>query len=233
MPQAAIVVTGEPVEAVRQRRGGFATLIRQALGLAAGDVVELDAREPLPPLVDYSAVILSGSPASVVDRAPWTVAAEARVAEAVACGVFVLGICFGHQLLGQALGGAVTRNPRGREIGTVAVDVVERDPLLEGAPARFLAHMTHVDSVTQLPPGATVLARTALDPHAVVRFGERAWGVQFHPEMDAEILGAYVEARRAAIRDEGLEVEAIRGALAETPEARGILARFLELSAAG
>src|SRR5688572_33354713 len=102
-------------------------------------------------------------------------ASERYLAGAVEAGVHVLGICFGHQLLGQALGGRVERNPLGREIGTVTAEVLAADPILsERRP--FTVNATHVDSVTELPPGAQVLARTARDPHSVLRFGPRAWG---------------------------------------------------------
>ena len=55
--------------------------------------------------------------------------------------------------------------------------------------------MTHVDSIEVLPRGAEVLAATEVEPHAAVRFGDRAWGLQFHPEFDVRIMTDYVQAR--------------------------------------
>jgi GMP synthase (glutamine-hydrolysing) len=227
--EVAIVVTGEPIEPVRERRGSFATLIRETLAASELTFVELDARAELPSLRQFAAVLITGSAASVADRAPWTLAAEARVRDAVEREVPVFGICFGHQMLGQALGGAVERNPMGREIGTVSVEVRGNDSFLEPLGSRFLANMTHVDTLVRLPPGARVLARTALDPHAAVRFGERALGVQFHPEIDRDVMTAYVDARAEVIVREGLDFVGIRDAVRETPEAASLVARFLEL----
>ena len=80
-------------------------------------------------------------------------------------------------------------------MGTVAVKISSDDPLLDRSIEPALAHATHVDSVTVLPPGARVLATTELDPNAALRFGERAWGVQFHPEFDAAVMREYIETR--------------------------------------
>jgi GMP synthase (glutamine-hydrolysing) len=173
-------------------------------------------------------IVITGSAASVTERADWIVNAEHELARAVERGAFILGICFGHQLLAQALGGQVGRNPRGREIGTVPLELAEADPLLDGAAAPFLVNMTHVDTISELPPGARIIGRTELDPSAAVRFGERVWGVQFHPEIDARIMADYVAARSDAMVAEGLDPDEVRARIAETPAARAILGRFLD-----
>lgn len=224
----ALVVTGAPIDRARARRGGFPALLRDALGAAQPPFLELDATlSPLPDLRAFRAVVVTGSPASVVDREPWMLALEARLREVVEAATPLLGICFGHQLLGQALGGRVARNPRGREIGTVKLELLAADPLLDRRHDPFLANMTHLDSVLELPRGAQVLARSALDPHAAVRFGPRAWGVQFHPEIDAEVMGDYVLGRWDAILSEGLDGERIRAGIAEAPGGRAVLRHFL------
>jgi GMP synthase (glutamine-hydrolysing) len=231
----AVVVTGTPIERTRLRRGGFAALLRDALGAQSPGLTELDAMAgPLRDLRDFRAVIVTGSAASVMERAPWMLATEARLRDAVHAGTPVLGICFGHQLLGQALGGRVAKNPLGREIGTVALELVLDDPLLDRAHDPFFVNMTHLDSVVELPPGAQLLARSVLDPYAAVRFGPRAWGVQFHPEMDAEVMADYVRGRWDAIHSEGLDGQRISAGIAETPGGRAVLGRFLsEVGVAG
>ena len=154
---------------------------------------------------------------------------EDYLRRAVGAKVPVLGICFGHQMLAQALGGRVDRNPLGREIGTVELERIDADPLLDGEAEPYWVNMTHVDTVVDLPPGARVLARTALDRHAAIRFGELVWGVQFHPEIDGGVLREYVSARRAPLLDEGLNPEAILGRARDTPAGAGVLRRFAEL----
>lgn len=224
----AIVVTGDPVPTVRERHGGFARLLERAAGQQALALREIDARSgDLPNLSRFAGVLVTGSPESVLDRAPWMVAAGERLRAAVDAGTPVLGICFGHQLLAHALGGVVERNPKGREIGTVPLEVLAPDPLLDPEHRPFTVNMTHVDTVLEPPPCAEVVARTALDGAAVLRFAEDAWGVQFHPEIDAEVMCQYVEARSALIAREGLDVAAIRSAIRDTVAGRDVLRRFL------
>jgi GMP synthase (glutamine-hydrolysing) len=227
MRPLAILVAGEPVPAALAARGSFSDMIRDVVRDAwPGPWAEIDGRADLPDLERFAGLIVTGSSANVPTREPWILELERYLARAVAEGLPVFGICFGHQLLGQALGGLVTKNPNGREIGTVALELVRPDPLLGGLKGSLQANMTHVDSVVALPPGARVLARSALDENAMVRFAERAWGVQFHPELDRETLAHYVAARRVAMIEEGLNAAAIEQGLADTPASAGILRRF-------
>lgn len=226
-----ILVTGDPVPKARERVGSFANLVRAGLaGAWEHGFVEVDARDTdqLPPAGSFAGLIVTGSASSVTERAPWILRTEEYLAEAVRHEQPVLGICFGHQLLGQALGGLVERNPRGREIGTVPLRIVDDDPILDRSIEPALAHATHVDSVTKLPPGARLLATTALEPHAALRFGERAWGVQFHPEFDERVMRDYVETRAELLGQEGQDPAAVLGAIQAAEAGRLVLRRFVE-----
>jgi GMP synthase (glutamine-hydrolysing) len=225
-----ILVTGDPVANVEARRGSFATLLEPGLRQVwDGEVVRLDARRgELPVPREVGALVITGSPESVASRAPWILEAERAVAAAVDAGVPTLGVCFGHQLLAQALGGEVTQNPYGREMGTVALELVEPDELFEHAPQPFYANMSHRDSAVRLPAAARVLARSRLEPHAAVRFAPRVWGVQFHPEFDADVMRGYIEARESVLTDEGIDPRSLKSE--DAPEARALLARFATLA---
>ena len=224
-----MLVTGDPVPNVERSRGSFTALIRETLGEAwAGELVVLDARRgELPSESETGALVITGSPESVASRLPWILTAEVAVAEAVRAGVPTLGICFGHQLLGQALGGLVEVNPRGREMGTVELELSGDDPLFAGVTAPFMANMSHRDSVTRLPPGARVLGSSRLEPYAAVRFGPRAWGVQFHPEFDGDVMRGYIAARRPALAAEGIDPDAL--VARDAPEAAEVLRAFARL----
>jgi GMP synthase (glutamine-hydrolysing) len=232
-PRAIVVlVTGDPVPEARQRRGDFPDLIRQTAPVFAERVWQAhDAREPAP-LPDLDAalgVIVTGSPFSIIDGLPWMERTAEVLRRAVARHVPVLGICFGHQLLAHALGGRVAKNPRGREIGTVRLTVTAGDPLV-GAPRAFDVNSTHVDAVVELPSGARVLAETERDPHSVVRFAPSAWGVQFHPEIDGDVMRMYVEARSEALVREGFDLNVLRRGARDAPDAARLVARFLALA---
>ncbi len=150
----------------------------------------------------------------------------------VDAGTPTLGICYGHQLLAAALGGEVGKNPQGREIGTILLRLepnATHDPLLAGFPAVLKVQATHVESVLTLPVGARVLGKSELDPYAAIAFGERAWGVQFHPEFDADVIREYIRARRQPILAEGLEPDALVAAAVNSPYGTALLRRFREL----
>lgn len=226
----AIWVTGEPVAAARERRGSFADLIRETVGDAwPGAWTEVDcvgAAEGLSEPDEVAGVIVTGSAARVADQEPWMVRVQEQLRLLVSREVPVFGICFGHQLLGMALGGRSGPNPRGREIGTVEFRCEGGDPLFGEGPRRFPVSVTHLDSVLVLPPGSVALGSTELERYAAVRFGPRAWGVQFHPELDDEIIRDYVTSRRETLRDEGFDPDALRAALRPTPESAELLRRF-------
>ena len=177
----------------------------------------------------------TGSASMVSEREPWSEQTAAWLRSAVAAEVPVLGVCYGHQLLAHALGGRVDYNPNGREIGTVEMTLepaATGDPLFRGLGGRMHGQATHLQSVLEPPPGAEVLARTALDPYHAFRVGESAWGVQFHPEFSLAAVGAYIDARREAIRGEGGDPDAIVRGLRPAPAARRVLRRFARLALA-
>src|SRR5271166_4549070 len=177
-----VLVTGTTIAEIGRRRGGFAQWIRRGTGPAwRGTWASHDVRTTaaLPGPRDADAFVITGSSSSVTERAPWMLRAEALVRAIVAADTPLFGICFGHQLIAQALGGEVVRNTRGREIGTVRVQRVGDDPLFAGLPRAFDVNATHVDAVTRLPRGAQVLARTDLDAVASFRLGRHTRTVQF------------------------------------------------------
>lgn len=208
----AIWTTGDPVPAAEASQGNFFEMIRRGVGEAfSGKVLDVNAQGPHGATggENVSGIIVSGSPARLNDGLEWMKRTEEALLRAHERGVPILGICFGHQLLGEALGGTVAPNPCGREIGTIDLVVGNQDPLLAGIASPPIVVMTHLDSVLTLPHGTEVLGTTELEKHAALRFSETTWGVQFHPEMNAETIGFYLEARRADIEAEGLSVDTL------------------------
>ena len=237
-----ILETGQPVASMRRHRG-FPHWIRVAAGLDAADVAVLDVERGdgqaetaggLPALPDFAkafaGVIVTGSGAMVTDRLPWSEHTAAWLGEAARAGMPLLGICYGHQLIAHALGGEVGDNPAGREMGTVEVEIAagaEGDPLFAGLPERFPAQATHLQSVLRMPDGATLLARSAGDACHAFRWGDAAWGVQFHPEFSTTHMRGYVHARREALAREGRDPARMAAGIAAAPHARRVLRRFV------
>ena len=231
-----VLRAGDAAAPVAARRGEFFSWITREVGDAwTGEWAEHDIRTgaPLPGPRDADGFVITGSSSSVTERAPWMLRAEELVRGIAEAGTPLFGICFGHQMVGQALGGLVAKNPRGREIGTVDVRVVPHaplDPIFTHLPPDalgFTANHTHVDSVVELPTGARLLATTDKEKHAAFSIGESIKCVQFHPEFDGDSMRGYVEARAHLIEGEGGDAQAILQGVADAPHGASTLRSFV------
>jgi GMP synthase (glutamine-hydrolysing) len=218
MARITVLKCGDAVKEVSLRRGEFASWIRAGVGDAwEGEWAEHDLRDGAQPATagGSGAFVLTGSSSNVTERAPWMLRAEAYLRDLAKSGAPVLGICFGHQILAQALGGQVAKNLCGREIGTVTATKLADDPLFAGLPDPFIVNTSHVETVCTLPFGARILAKTELDACAAFAVGERIRCVQFHPEFDGDVMRGYIGARAHLMRAEGLDPDAALGRAAD------------------
>ncbi|WP_312368947.1 glutamine amidotransferase [Stenotrophomonas sp.] len=231
-PQPFLIVeTGQPFPTLR-RYGRFPHWIRVAAGLEEAEtvVVNVEHGEQLPERGDFAATIVTGSAAFVTDRAEWSERSADWLRDAAHAGMPLLGICYGHQLLAHALGGEVAYNPAGRESGTIRLQLeapASADPLFAGLPASFPAHATHLQTVLRAPEGATVLARSVQDNCHAFRWGEQAWGLQFHPEFATHHMRGYVRARADCIARHGGCARSVARDVSAAPLARQLLRRFV------
>ncbi|HET8762720.1 MAG TPA: glutamine amidotransferase [Gemmatimonadales bacterium] len=227
-----LIRTGYAPDSIRARHGDFPHWFRIASGLARDSlrVIDVARGDDLPAPGAVRGALITGSAAMVTERATWSERTAGWIRQAMDLDLPLFGVCYGHQLMAHALGGRVDYLPRGREIGTLAIQRTsagERDPLLSSLPERFLAHTTHEQSVLEAPKGANVLAHSMRDPHHLVRYGARAVSVQFHPEFNAEVMRGYIHRKRHDLHREGADAAGIFRAVAATPHARGLLRRFV------
>ena len=196
------------------------------------DVLDVEHGAVLPTPDACAGVVITGSHSMVTDNLSWSVALEQWLPQLLDAGVPILGICYGHQLLGRAAGGRVGLHPQGKEIGTVPVrltDEGQQDRLFAGLPSSFPAHVTHAQSVLRLPDDAVLLAVNGFEPHHAYRLGDYAWGVQFHPEYDTEIMRSYIDQQTVELKGAGRDVAEILQGVTPTPEAGQVLCRFAEI----
>ncbi|MFB6189822.1 MAG: type 1 glutamine amidotransferase [Halapricum sp.] len=140
----------------------------------------------------YDGAVITGSAASVYWNREWIDPLERWVEDAVAADLPVLGVCFGHQLLADALGGRVTSMGE-YELGYHMIHHDGTCPLFDGLDEWFVAFTAHSDEVVGLPEVAT---GHATNPYSLHAFDSgSAFGVQFHPEMDLETARALLDQR--------------------------------------
>jgi GMP synthase (glutamine-hydrolysing) len=208
VPTVLLLKCGSAAGAVRLAHGDYDRWFLRALAPTGVrlQVIEAHAGAPLPTRAgDADAIVATGSPASVSERAAWMAEAGAWLRKQAELCVPVLGVCFGHQLLAEAYGGAVDRNPLGREIGTVRCALTpagRKDPLFDGVSSDFDVQATHEDEVRVLPSGAELLATNGWSRVQAFGIGRCVRAVQFHPEMDGAVMAAVAAARAPGIATE-------------------------------
>lgn len=173
-------------------------------------VLRPHAGDAVPQTLDgYAAlVVLGGEQHAYEPGAPWFPALELLLRRAVRGRVPTLGICLGGQLLATAHNGSVERSAAGPEIGAALVarrDAADDDPLWRHVPFLPDVYQWHVDEITELPPGAVLLATSTAYPVQAFRLGDRAWGTQFHIECDTPMLAGWVGQDDGALAELGID----------------------------
>ncbi|MGD9917323.1 MAG: type 1 glutamine amidotransferase [Paenirhodobacter sp.] len=185
-----ILQTGRAPDELRAEFGDYDAFFRRLLagrGFTFETWAVLDSVLPPGPAA-ADGWIITGSRFGVYEDHPWIAPLEDLVRAIVAARVPLVGICFGHQLVAQALGGKVERFAGGWSVGAVDYDTGA------GAQDRLLAW--HRDQVVTPPEGARTIAATPFCRHAALAYGDHVLTLQPHPEFTPEFLRALIEARR-------------------------------------
>jgi GMP synthase-like glutamine amidotransferase len=148
--------------------------------------------------------ICSPSRLSVYDDHQWLRDVEQLLRDMVTTETPYVGICFGHQLMAQALGATVQKANVGWGIGAKHYEVVEAQPWMDSTADIVLA-ASHQDQVMQLPDGARLMARAPYCPVGGMLIGERAWTLQVHPEFSPALADSLLATRLALFGEEAAE----------------------------
>lgn len=229
----AVLVTNTDQSAFAMRHPRDAEKFTQLLNGARPDwqVTSFEVTEGDFPaaLAGFDGVLIGGSPASVNDETHWIERLAKMIREAFAEGMPMVGVCFGHQAIAQALGGAVGPNPGAFVLGTTGTRFTGHAPWLPEEAAEITLASAHGEQVTVLPPGAEVLGESLSCPIAAYRIGSSVFATQHHPEMTPDFLAALVEEFTPEFPPEvGARA---RASLVKTPEGPRFaewIARFFE-----
>ena len=195
----AILETGRPPGNLAVRFGRYPAMFQQLLGdgfkLESFDV----AAGELPDPGAHAAYLITGSPAGVYDPLPWIEPLCEFIRQARNSSM--VGICFGHQVMAQALGGQVVKSEKGWGTGLQSYDIVRREPWMD-ADSSIAVPASHQDQVVVQPPHTQVVAWSDFTPFAALSWADRpAISFQFHPEFAADFAKALIELRRDVLPD--------------------------------
>jgi len=233
MPRITIIETGLVSPANRALYGSypqmFERMIRAADANVTFDTVSLPVGDALPDPGHLEAILITGSPAGVYDDLDWIAPLEAFARNAHARKVPMVGVCFGHQLIAQALGGTVRKSDKGWGLGRHVYDITGGNGLIEGN--QIALACAHQDQVITPPDGAVTILSSDFTPHAGLLYGGgTAFSVQPHPEFGlgfAKACCAMVRSKGEAPDDVVAAAEASLAEPLESGRLGGVITRFL------
>lgn len=236
--RVALLLCGHVHPDLVPEHGDYPELFADLLGPLGVEITTIDATGPLPDdPAAFDGWLVSGSADSAYDPLPWIPRSEELLRRIVQDEVPLVAICFGHQLLAQAMGGRVARSDAGWGAGAHDYEFVDvhqpwmTPPPEPGRPVRILA--SHQDQVVELPEGAEVIASTPHCPVAAYLLGPAALAIQPHPEFTPAVSRGLVERRRDRIGPE--TADAALASLDVPPDRElvaGWMAGFLRAAAA-
>ncbi|MBO6836311.1 MAG: type 1 glutamine amidotransferase [Alphaproteobacteria bacterium] len=168
--------------------------------------------------VDCDAWLITGSAFGVYDPDPWIATLKDFARGVADAGRPMVGICFGHQLISEVMGGRAIKSDKGWGVGSHRYALKKRPEWLtdEGV-AEFDTYVSHQDQVTEPPPGAEVLAGSDFCPNAMLAIGDRILTLQSHPEMPSAYVEDLYTVRRERIGAE--RIDAAMQTIVDTPRA--------------
>jgi GMP synthase-like glutamine amidotransferase len=200
MTRIAILKTGAPPPALAAVHGDYPAMFHSLLGQAATTTAfDVQAGE-WPDPAAFEAAVITGSAAGVYEDDAWIGALMDWIRQAKGRTKLV-GVCFGHQAMAQALGGRVEKSERGWGVGLHRYDVVSAEPWMAPAAASIGIPVSHQDQVVEKPADARVLLRSAFTPFAGLAWDKDAISLQGHPEFSPAYAGALTAGRRGRIDD--------------------------------
>lgn len=222
----AILETGYPPGKLAEEFGDYPAMFERLLG-PGFDVERFDVlagKLPSDPAAHH-AYLITGSPAGVYDPLPWIPPLMEFIRSAD--GAKMVGVCFGHQVMAEALGGHVEKSEKGWGAGLHRYTVVRSEPWIDTA-GTVAIPASHQDQVIVQPPNTEVVAASDFTPLAALAWTDRpAISFQFHPEFSPEFAKALIEKRYDNIPNPDAAIASL-DAPNDTAVVGGWIRRFLK-----
>jgi len=215
-----ILETGRPPKELTPEFPDYPTMVADWLCLPDADFrtyAVLDDELPTDP-AECDLWVITGSKSAVYEDHAWIPALEAFVRELRNTGGLMVGICFGHQIIAQALGGEVVKSDKGWGLGVHGYAPIDWPEALGPAPESIRLQAYHQDQVARPPEGARTVATSDFCEHAALWYPGFALTVQGHPEFSTRYVRALLEFRRGTVLPEHA-VDDARNTMAQTTRA--------------
>lgn len=202
-----ILETGYVPEKLRPEFGTYPQMFERMLGGADGDfsfdVIAVADNGMLPDPAQLDAILITGSPAGVYEDHPWLPPLRDFIRKAYSAQTPMLGVCFGHQIIADALGGKVEKSRKGWGLGRHTYTVRSRPNFMAEAPETFAIACSHQDQVIEPPAEAEVILASDFTPNAGLFYKSgKALSFQPHPEFVEKYAQALVDLRRGIAPDD-------------------------------
>jgi len=192
-----ILETGLINEKLCDRYGSYPLMFASLLDRAGPDF-EYQAysvvRSEMPGSIhDCDGWLITGSRHGAYEKLDWMLALEGFIRELYRASLPLVGICFGHQIIAQALGGEVVKSDKGWSIGVQSYDIDIAQDWMPAAPGQVHIYSFYQDQIIVLPPGASVFSSSEFCPYAGLSYGDSIISVQAHPEFEEVYILALIE----------------------------------------
>jgi GMP synthase-like glutamine amidotransferase len=204
--KVAILETGRPPGKLADEFGDYPAMFEQLLG-EGFKVATFDVAAGQLPTNAHHAYLITGSPAGVYDPLPWIAPLQDFIRGAK--GSKMVGICFGHQIMAEALGGHVEKSDKGWGAGLHHYSIVRSEPWMD-EPRDIAAPASHQDQVVIQPPNTEIVATSPFTEFAALAWMDRpAISFQFHPEFSPAFAKALIEQRYDVVPDPGAAIASL------------------------